>query len=280
MSDDKSPESSPKETENTDAPKGIIEVKSKRHKYDPYDDEVEHIAKPDDESDALKEDASANIIAENTTEATDDDLPEKPLPKLSEVETIWSNVILASFFGCLAFVISATSGETIKFSTYFAMIHIAVIAMFCLFRTIPVRASKEPADWALGSLAAWMPLFLFSIGSKTEIPLFFFLNLLGMLIATIAVFNLNRSFSVIPVVREIKKGGLYRLVRHPMYFGYCISITCIAIQSMNFAIIGVSIGVIAAIIMSINTEEKFLSQDPFYAEYMGKTRKKLIPFIW
>lgn len=49
------------------------------------------------------------------------------------------------------------------------------------------------------------------------------LAIIGFTISTLALFDLGRSFGVSPANRGLVQIGLYRYVRHPMYFGYIIS---------------------------------------------------------
>ncbi|MEO6092361.1 MAG: methyltransferase, partial [Novosphingobium sp.] len=45
----------------------------------------------------------------------------------------------------------------------------------------------------------------------------------GAGIALAAKLCIGRSFGVIPANRGVKRGGVYRVVRHPMYFGYMLN---------------------------------------------------------
>jgi protein-S-isoprenylcysteine O-methyltransferase Ste14 len=76
--------------------------------------------------------------------------------------------------------------------------------------------------------------------------------------------------------------GLYRIVRHPMYTGSLIMMifTPLALGSY-WAIIPFALSIPVALVLRIVGEEKYLTDNlPGYADYMTRTRYRLIPFIW
>ncbi len=98
----------------------------------------------------------------------------------------------------------------------------------------------------------------------------------GCVISAIAVFNLRRSFSVLIQVRNIVKQGLYRYVRHPIYFGYIITAIGLSMTSPQFFFIFISLIQVGLFVFRAHLEEKKLaaySQE--YREYMQNT-----PFLF
>ncbi|MBI5534883.1 MAG: hypothetical protein HY898_19305 [Deltaproteobacteria bacterium] len=101
-------------------------------------------------------------------------------------------------------------------------------------------------------------------------------NLLGL--ATLL--NLGRSFGILIALRKVRTGGLYSIVRHPMYgtdillrVGFLVS----HVTPLTVALFLVSSG---CYVYRAMLEEKFLSQDPEYVEYMKRVRWRFIPFIF
>ncbi len=102
-----------------------------------------------------------------------------------------------------------------------------------------------------------------------------FINMVGLCIATAAAYNLRYSFSVYAEVRDIVSQGLYRYVRHPIYFGYCL--TMIGLLIMN-ARLDHLILTVCALLLSLYRarieEKKLLLNSEVYREYAQRT-----PFI-
>ena len=98
----------------------------------------------------------------------------------------------------------------------------------------------------------------------------------GCVISAIAVFNLRRSFSVIIQVRNIVKHGLYRYVRHPMYFGYVITAVGLSMTSPQFFFIFLTlIHVILLFFRAYLEEKKLAAYSKGYRKYMKNT-----PFLF
>lgn len=100
---------------------------------------------------------------------------------------------------------------------------------------------------------------------------------IGAIISLLAKLNLNRSFGLVPANRGVKTGGVYRLVRHPMYLGYMINqlgFFMVYTSPVNFAIYAVAW---TCFWIRAREEEKFLMTDPAYQEYASRVRSRLIP---
>ena len=101
----------------------------------------------------------------------------------------------------------------------------------------------------------------------------------GGTIALLAKLSLGRSFGVIPANRGVKDRGVYRFVRHPMYFGYIVN--HIGFLLLYFSPWNAGIYLFAWVCLWLRTkeEEKFLLNDAAYREYSAKVRSRLIPGI-
>jgi protein-S-isoprenylcysteine O-methyltransferase Ste14 len=102
---------------------------------------------------------------------------------------------------------------------------------------------------------------------------------LGLLISISAKICLNRSFGIVAANRGIKRGGPYRLVRHPMYLGYVVAefgFLLIHFSLANVLIYGVTW---TAFVFRIRAEETFLKQDSAYRDYSAAVRFRIIPGV-
>ena len=107
--------------------------------------------------------------------------------------------------------------------------------------------------------------------------------ILGAVIALIAAINLGKNLTPLPKPKddaELVQTGLYRLVRHPIYFGVIVlSLGWGLIQQTTLVWLYVVIIVIFFDIKS-RKEEQWLQAKFFaYADYQGRVRK-LIPWIY
>lgn len=104
--------------------------------------------------------------------------------------------------------------------------------------------------------------------------------LLASLLAILSLLNLGRSFGILIALRKVKTGGVYGVVRHPMYasdillrVGYIVS----HLSLFTLGLFAVSTG---AYVYRALLEERFLEREPEYRQYEEKVPYRFIPGIW
>ncbi|WP_395394263.1 isoprenylcysteine carboxylmethyltransferase family protein [Novosphingobium sp. BL-8A] len=101
----------------------------------------------------------------------------------------------------------------------------------------------------------------------------------GVALSIIAKLSLRRSFGLVAANRGVKSGGLYRLVRHPMYMAYIVNhvgYLLLYLSPWNVAIYALTW---ILLWMRTDEEEKVLRIDPSYREYAAKVRSRLVPGV-
>ncbi|MFM5930876.1 MAG: methyltransferase family protein [Novosphingobium sp.] len=158
----------------------------------------------------------------------------------------------------------------------------SLIAFFTLIRRPTTQLSMRLGDWLLAMTATCAGLLIVPgvVVSEALVPLGVLLFVGGNLFQLWAKLTLRRSFGVAPANRGVKISGPYRYVRHPMYLGYGIG--HIAVLLLMFWPVNLVIYAIGwwAQVLRILAEERVLSQDPAYAEYMRQVKWRLIPGVF
>lgn len=130
-----------------------------------------------------------------------------------------------------------------------------------------------PADLFGKPTAIYHPLWL--IGKA-----FFYL---GLGIALWAAISLGPNLTPLPKPKrngELIQTGLYKIVRHPIYFGVILLCFGWAATEQNWYTLGVAIALLIFFdIKSRKEEEWLLEKFPSYKDYQQNT-KKLIPLIY
>jgi len=107
--------------------------------------------------------------------------------------------------------------------------------------------------------------------------------ILGTAIALMAAFNLGKNLTPLPRPKEnaeLIQGGLYRFVRHPIYFG--VIVLCLGWGLIQQSPLVWLYAVIIAIFFDIKSrkEEQWLVERfSAYTDYQGRVRK-LIPWVY
>ena len=158
------------------------------------------------------------------------------------------------------------------------------VVIFVLVRRPTEAISLRPSDWLLAIIATFAPLLIQPADTPAAlhalIPLGVGLAVVGNLVQLAAKMFLRRSFGIAPANRGIKTGGMYKLVRHPMYAGYLlvhIGILLLMPTVFNFVIYAIGW---SAQILRLLAEERLLSEDPIYRALCAKTRWRLIPGVF
>ena len=155
-----------------------------------------------------------------------------------------------------------------------------LFAAFFLLRKRTEDVSRSPWDWftAFGGAAA--PLLLRPTGAAQDLLAAQLLQVFGAAGALLGVLSLNRSVGVVPAYREVKSGGAYRLVRHPLYAAYLVTELGYVLGNLtawNAAVLGVGL---AFQIARIFNEERLLARHESYRLYQARTRWRLIPYVF
>lgn len=102
----------------------------------------------------------------------------------------------------------------------------------------------------------------------------------GLCLNISAKLFLNRSFGIVAANRGVKRGGPYRLVRHPMYLGYItteVGYLLANLNAVNLALYGLAW---AIQVLRIREEERFLTQDERYRQYAERVTYRLVPGVY
>ena len=157
-----------------------------------------------------------------------------------------------------------------------------LVVWFILIRRTTSDVSRRPGDWLLAFGATTAPLLAHPGMGGAVFPATVCAGvmLMGMVVQIHAKLVLGRSFGLVAANRGLKLFGPYRYVRHPMYMGYLLTQVGFLLMNptfWNLAVYGVCY---ASQIPRLLAEERLLSHDPRYSEYMAAVRYRLIPGVF
>ncbi|KQV80417.1 hypothetical protein ASD15_16355 [Massilia sp. Root351] len=155
----------------------------------------------------------------------------------------------------------------------------SLVAMLFLLRDRPAAVSDAPLDWLLALAGTATPL-LFTPTASGMLPGGAAMIAAGVLLQIGGLLSLNRSFGLVAARRTVKTGGLYRLVRHPLYASYLLMYLGYVLVNTSLAnLLLVLLGVVL-LMARIVREERFLARDVQYLNYMGQVKYRLIPLLF
>lgn len=163
------------------------------------------------------------------------------------------------------------------------MAMLGLLVVFYVFRRRSIDVATDLRSVLLAHLGTWLP---FALGTECPpavpvefLPVCTYLMTFSLAVSLMGFVSLGRSWGILPANRGVQRHGLYRFIRHPIYASYIafdipflLTFAC----PLNAALV-VAIAVIHY--SRARLEEKVLSRDPEYAEYMTKTRYMLLPWV-
>ncbi|HYB11386.1 MAG TPA: isoprenylcysteine carboxylmethyltransferase family protein [Alphaproteobacteria bacterium] len=102
----------------------------------------------------------------------------------------------------------------------------------------------------------------------------------GNALAVAILFQLGRSFSIMPEARRLVTSGAYGIVRHPLYLAEFVATVGVGIQFMSAWAVAIVVTQFAFQIARMRNEERVLTSSfPEYDDYRRRTAR-LIPGIY
>lgn len=173
----------------------------------------------------------------------------------------------------------ANFGGTGKTSLLVFAIAETLIAVFFLLRTPPKTLTTRPSEWAAAIAGTFLPLLLRPT-TDTQVPFAEWGLMLGSAMQIAGVLSLNRSFAIVPALRTLKTTGMYRFVRHPIYFSYLITFSFYLAANYSPQNLLILLASLSLMVARIHFEERHLAQTPEYCAYRSRVKWRLIPFVF
>jgi protein-S-isoprenylcysteine O-methyltransferase len=139
-----------------------------------------------------------------------------------------------------------------------------------------------------GVIFAWGAPFLLPAANIPQIP-FFFVGMacvaLGVGWRWYAILTLGRYFTAEVIIQErqtVVSSGPYHYVRHPSYTGVLVIVAGLGLLIGNWvSVLVIVAGLFFPLLYRMSIEEHAMSEAlEEYAQYMRRTRWRLIPFVF
>jgi protein-S-isoprenylcysteine O-methyltransferase Ste14 len=193
-----------------------------------------------------------------------------------------ARIVIVSLFSFMAVRIGANFLETGRLTGLLLLASEALVVVLTVFRRAPMAVDRSLRARVLTTLAMMRPPL---VAPAVALPLIAdavsaSIGAVGLLVVIGGKLSLGRSFGLIPANRGIVSTGLYRLVRHPIYLGYCI--THVAFLAANPTIWNLVVLVVADVAQLARAvcEERMLAQDESYRAYLARVRWRVVPGLF
>lgn len=161
------------------------------------------------------------------------------------------------------------------------IINYTLLVLTMVFRTPPVRVTRNLYYWALTFTASYwgfLTVLLYEPGVRLA-PEWMIdaISLLSLLVSAYARVSLGRSIGFVPAERAIVTTGAYAVVRHPVYTGLFVSLVGLHLSASSWRNLALDVVAVGLFVIKTLAEERFLAQNPAYIAYMRSVRWRWFP---
>ncbi len=161
-------------------------------------------------------------------------------------------------------------------------VHNVLFMIVIIVRKEYVLLDKDWLHWCVSLLSFFSGLFFLKssgiqgglLGTADVI------NFIAILVGIASFLSLGRSFGIVPALRVVRTGGLYAVVRHPMFVSdilFKVPIVLKYFSIYNSLVFVVSLGLY---VLRARYEEELLSQSEEYRLYKERVRYRFIPLVY
>ena len=203
------------------------------------------------------------------------DAPPRDLGELT------SKILIVSLFSFMAVAFAQDSARTGHVTGLLLIVSEALVVVLTVIRRSALAVDRT---WkarlltllAFGTLLV-RPDALAALASE---PITIAISASGTILVVLGKLSLGRSFGFTPANRGVVCGGMYRLVRHPIYLGYLITHVGFLVANPSVWNVGVLIAADIALMFRAVCEERTLAQDDAYRAYMERVRWRVMPGVF
>ncbi len=193
-----------------------------------------------------------------------------------------ARAIIAGLFLGLAYRIGLSALETHRLSGLLLLTSELLVVVLTLARR-PASLVDRSLTVRIVTAVSIIGPFLLRPAAESALfsePLAMMISGVGLSTVVVGKLSLGRSFGLLPANRGVVSSGAYRVIRHPIYLGYLL--THVAFLMANASVWNVlSLGIAdAALLARARLEERTLSTDHRYQQYLQLVPWRMIPKVY
>jgi protein-S-isoprenylcysteine O-methyltransferase Ste14 len=189
------------------------------------------------------------------------------------------NIALAAFFLYFVAIHGSSLMNAFRISTILILIKVSADVFFHLVRKPAKQITRDYYAWFIGIAGAFTILFFQPVAGK-DFFLGTFIQLIGLGLQVAGMFSLNRSIGFVAANRGIKTGGMYKFVRHPLYFAYTVSFLGFLMNQFSWWNLFAYVLMVFCLYLRTRCEEEVLRQDDEYQAYAETVKYRMVPGLF
>ena len=161
-------------------------------------------------------------------------------------------------------------------------IHNVIFLAVILVRREYIQLDRNWFHWLISIFSFFSGLFFLKSSSSTGtiIEVADAITIAAIVVGMAALLSLGRSFGIVPAVRKVRTGGLYHIVRHPMFVSDILFKIPLVLKYFTLYNSAIFILSLLLYILRAQYEEELLLHTQEYQHYKNRVKYRFIPYIY
>jgi protein-S-isoprenylcysteine O-methyltransferase Ste14 len=207
--------------------------------------------------------------------------PSATLRPRPDIGDLTGRIVIVTLFSSMAMRLATDAARTGHATGMLMVASEALVVALTLVRRGAARVDRTWAARVVTAVSAFGPP-LVRPADIAGVPEQFTLALtaIGLMIVVGGKISLGRSFGLTPANRGVVCTGLYRVIRHPIYFGYLVTHVGFVAANPSPWNLGVLAVADTTLLVRACREERTLATDAAYRAYTERVPWRLIPRVF
>ncbi len=199
---------------------------------------------------------------------------------LAATRVLLVNVSAAALWGLFALTHYARFEKTNDVSLLLMVFAETWLALMFVIRRDQMSKSTSPVEWAAAAGGTFLPLLLRPSAQAWAPDIGGIVMIGGVCLMIAGALSLNRSFGIVPANRGVRTEGIYRIIRHPLYASYLITLSGYMVSYTSWYNFSIVAAWLVLMLLRIRFEERHLLQDERYRNYARAVSWRLVPYVY
>ncbi len=199
---------------------------------------------------------------------------------LAAMRILLVNVSAAALWGLFALTHYVRFEKTNDISLLLLVFAETWLALMFVLRRDQMSKSTSPVEWAVAAGGTFLPLLLRPSTQAWAPDVGSIVMVCGVCVQIAGALSLNRSFGIVPANRGVRTEGIYKVIRHPLYASYLITLTGYMMSNTSWYNFSIVAAWLVMMLLRIRFEERHLLRDERYQFYAASVRWRLVPYVF
>jgi protein-S-isoprenylcysteine O-methyltransferase Ste14 len=198
------------------------------------------------------------------------------------VGEVGAKIIIVLLFSAMAIRLASDWLKTGHLTGMLLLASEGLVVALTLVRRSAAVVDRSWKARLLTGFSTWSPNLVMPLAAGALAPqrVTVAITAAGLFVVVLGKLSIGRSFGLSPANRGVVSTGLYRLVRHPIYFGYLVTHLGFVLANPMAWNVSVLVAADLALMCRAVREELTLANDDLYCAYMQRVRWRMLPGLF